>query len=594
MAISREQLKPFFAEIYRKSDVVVETLLIGYFVLGIGLSFFYDTFLVGIGVGVLNLALYFSSKYAFKNSRLNQYVASLVAGIFMAQFIYQMHGLFEMHFTAFIAIIALITYQNKYAFIPQLLFVVIHHSSFAYIQYLGYTNENESYQQIYFTQLDYMDFQTFLFHAGLYALGVALASIYAHNLEQNTIENAENIIELQKRQESSTLNIEFANDIANGKFDTEYHKIEGDELGAALEEMRDNLKSSSNRENQEKFNNVGIAEVGEIIRSNNEKLEDLSYEVVSYLVKYLKINQGGTFILMEDGSDKWLELKGCYAYDRKKFMEKRIEIGQGLIGQSFMEKDMIYLKEIPEDYVTITSGLGEATPTHLVILPIKNDQIIEGVLELASFKEFQQYELDFLTKVCENMAASITSAKVNTRTKILYEQSQQQAEEMRAQEEEMRQNMEELSATQEEMERKSKETENRIQAINMSGIGSIEFDTKGIIINANDTFCNLMKYTKEELIGNHHRIFVHPDYAKSDDYVQFWTDLAHGKSKQGQYLRYDKIGKPVHLFGAYSVVQSDNGKPSTVQKFVVDISEQMEEIKSLKKANELLTSQLDT
>ena len=59
-------------------------------------------YIVGIGVGVLNLALYYLARYLFPNTRLNQYIASLVAGIFMAQFIYQMHGLFEMHFFAFV------------------------------------------------------------------------------------------------------------------------------------------------------------------------------------------------------------------------------------------------------------------------------------------------------------------------------------------------------------------------------------------------------------------------------------------------------------------------------------------------------------
>ena len=207
---TKAQLKPFFQKIYERSDSIIEKLLYAYFAFGIGLSFIYDTYAVGIGVGMLSMALYFSSKHLFKGTTVNQYVASLVAGIFMAQFIYQMHGLFEMHFTAFIAIIALITYQNKFAFIPQLLFVVIHHSSFAYIQYLGYINENEAYKRIYFTQLEFMDFQTFLFHAGLYAVGVVLAAIYTHNLEKNTIENAENIIKLQTAEDRMNENIEFA------------------------------------------------------------------------------------------------------------------------------------------------------------------------------------------------------------------------------------------------------------------------------------------------------------------------------------------------------------------------------------------------
>ncbi|MEM9859244.1 MAG: PAS domain S-box protein [Bacteroidota bacterium] len=589
---SKEQLRPFFQKIYQKSDQVVETLLFGYFLFGIGLSFFYDTFMVGLGVGVLNLILYFGTKWMFKGATVHHYVGSLVAVLFMAQFIYQMHGLFEMHFTAFIAIIAFITYQNKYVFLPALLFVVVHHSAFAYIQYLGFTNSNESYQQIYFTQLDYMDFQTFLFHAGLYALGVALAATYAHNLEQTTVANAENIIKLRMSENSMTHNIDFANEIARGEFETEYNRIEGDKLGAALEEMRDNLKSSAERESQEKFNNVGIAEVGEIIRNHGENLEELSYGVVSYLVKYLNINQGGIFILMGSDDDKWLELMGCYAYDRKKFNEKKIDIGQGLIGQSFLEGDMIHLKEIPDDYVTITSGLGEANPSSLVIIPIKNDQSIEGVLELASFRDFHQYELDFLNKVCENMAASITSAKVNAQTKELYEQSQQQAEEMRAQEEEMRQNMEELSATQEEMERKSRESNSMLEAINISGLGSIEFDLKGNIIKANEAFCKLMKYEPEELPGSHHRIFVDPNYAASDEYQKFWIELGNGVAKHGEFKRMDKEGNSLYLYGAYSVLKDQNDQPTRVHKFVLDITDGVKKRKVLEEENNQLKAQL--
>ena len=594
MATKKEQLRAFFTEIHSKSDQVVEALLLSYFFFGIGLSFFYDTYLVGAGVGLLSLALYFGTKLFFKGSTVNQYIASFVAGIFMAQFIYQMHGLFEMHFTAFIAIIALITYQNKYIFIPQLVFVVVHHSTFAYIQYLGYTNDNEAYKQIYFTQLDYMDFQTFLFHAGLYAAGVVIAAIYAHNLEKNTIRDAENIIKLQKSEDSMKVNINIANEIASGNLDAEFENTDGNEMSQALEEMRTNLKESAEREKHEKFVNVGIAEVSDIIRNYSESLDELANQLISYLVRYLKVNQGGIFVLMDEGTTPYLELKGCYAYDRKKFIDKKIEIGQGLVGQCYIERDVLHLREIPEGYVNITSGLGESTPTDLLILPIQNDRVIEGVMEIAAFRNFEKYEIEFLKKICENIAATITSAKVNSKTKILYEQSQQQAEEMRAQEEEMRQNMEELAATQEEMERKSIESSNRINAINNSGIGSIEFDLHGNIVRANETFCRLMKYTKDELEGHHHSIFVDTEYAQSDEYDQFWKDLGNGIMHHGQYLRFDKLGNPVHLVGAYSVIKNANGDATGILKFVVDVTAHMEENERLKAVNEELNKKLDT
>ncbi|MEQ8244665.1 GAF domain-containing protein [Fulvivirga sp.] len=570
---TKAQLKPFFLKIYEKSDGIIERLLFAYFAFGIGISFIYDTYAVGIGVGMLSLILYFTSKQLFKGTTVNQYVASLVAGIFMAQFIYQMHGLFEMHFTAFIAIIALITYQNKYAFIPQLLFVVIHHSSFAYIQYLGYINENESYKQIYFTQLEFMDFQTFLFHAGLYAVGVVLAAIYTHNLERNTIENAENIIKLQTAEERMNQNIEFAKRISEGEFNYEYTLEEGDQMGSALVSMNSNLKESSVREKQESFKNVGLTEIGDIIRNHSENLNELTYQIVSYLVTYMKLNQGGVFILNDDDEDnKFLELKGCYAYERKKFLEKRIGIGEGLIGQCYLERSVIYLKDVPKDYVRITSGLGDAPPSNLIIVPIKNEDTIEGVMELASFKLLEQYEIDFLTRACENIATTIASAKINARTKLLYEESQQQTEEMRAQEEEMRQNMEELSATQEEMERTSLKFKSKYEAINGSGVGSIEFDLYGNIVEANDAFCELMMYEKDEVIGKHHRIFVDKEYAQSESYRLFWNELGQGKLHKGEFTRYNKKGKSVILLGAYSVLKNEHDVPVGVIKFAMDIT----------------------
>jgi methyl-accepting chemotaxis protein len=569
---TKEQLRPFFQNIYDKSDSVIEKLLYAYFIFGVGLSFVYDTYLVGIGVGMLSLILYFASKQIFKGTRVNQYVASLVAGIFMAQFIYQMHGLFEMHFTAFIAIIALITYQNKFAFIPQLVFVVVHHSSFAYIQYLGYSQQIDSYKQIYFTQLEFMDFPTFLFHAGLYAVGVVLAAVYTHNLEQNTITSAENIIKLQTEEQLMKTNIDFAKEIADGRFDSEYELEEDDQMGSALVEMRNNIRIAAERELQEKFINVGIAEIGDIIRSNNENLEDLSFNLVSYLVKYMKLNQGGIFIVSDEENEIYLELKGCYAYERKKFLEKRIEPGEGLVGQCYLEQETIYMKDLPKDYIRITSGLGDASPNNLIVVPIKNEDVIEGVMELASFKHLNEYEIEFLKRVSENVATTIASAKINTRTKILYEQSQQQTEEMRAQEEEMRQNMEELSATQEEIERKSKEFENRFKAINETGIGSIEFDLKGNIVDANDAFCELMGYKKNEIVGSHHRIFVDPVYAASEEYTKFWDDLRNGKNQKGEYTRYTRTRDEVVLYGAYSILRDTHDRPAGVLKLALDIT----------------------
>src|SRR5690606_15109859 len=159
----------------------------------------------------------------------------------------------------------------------------------------------------------------------------------------------------------------------------------------------------------------------------------------------------------DDENDTHLELIACYAFERKKFLKKRVEIGTGLVGQCYLEHRTIFLKEVPESYVNITSGLGGANPSSLLIVPLKVNGEIEGVLEIASFKDYQPHEIEFVEKVGEIIASTISNARINDRTRRLLEESQQHSEELRAQEEEMRQNMEEMQATQEQMHRQTEE-----------------------------------------------------------------------------------------------------------------------------------------
>ncbi len=234
------------------------------------------------------------------------------------------------------------------------------------------------------------------------------------------------------------------------------------------QELKDNLnKLEAGKQEEEKRNwaNEGLTKCIAIIR-NQPDLDKLSNELISFVVKYMRANQGGLFLTnTDDSNDIFLELTAAYAFERRKFITKRVEIGQGLLGQTFLEKRCIYLKEIPKNYVSITSGLGTANPTALLIVPLKINEDILGVIELASFHEFSDFEIRFMETIGENIASTLQGIKTNIVTKQLLEASQQQTEEMKAQEEEMRQNMEELSATQEEMHRKEGEYIKRIEEL---------------------------------------------------------------------------------------------------------------------------------
>jgi len=169
----------YFQLVKSKSDLIINIFLAIYFIAGLALAFYYDTWEIAIGVGGLSLLAYYSVKWLFPGSNLYQYVLSTVLGIFMAQFIYEMHGLFEMHFTAFIASAILITYQNWRLQIPLALVVIIHHALFAYLQYIGY-------DKIYFTQLEYMSLETFIIHGILATIIFFICGLWAFQFKRLT------------------------------------------------------------------------------------------------------------------------------------------------------------------------------------------------------------------------------------------------------------------------------------------------------------------------------------------------------------------------------------------------------------------------
>ncbi|MGB3587242.1 MAG: GAF domain-containing protein, partial [Tunicatimonas sp.] len=225
-----------------------------------------------------------------------------------------------------------------------------------------------------------------------------------------------------------------------------------------LKQSLKQLEHAQNEEKQRQWVSEGLAQTVGILREHND-MQHMGDRIIAHIVRYMQANQGGLFIVNKIDDKKCLSLLACYAYERKKFAEKTVAIGEGLIGQTYLEKKYVYLTNIPKNYINITSGLGKTTPGALLIMPLIINEEVEGVLELASFREFQPYEIDFIQTLSENIAATLRNGRVSAQTKVLLEESQQQAEEMQAQEEEMRQNMEELQATQEQSERFKTELE---------------------------------------------------------------------------------------------------------------------------------------
>ncbi|EMR04743.1 GAF domain-containing protein [Cesiribacter andamanensis] len=252
----------------------------------------------------------------------------------------------------------------------------------------------------------------------------------------------------------------FIKEIETGNLGATFQGESADSEGLreALLSMQLQLQKISEEEKERGWATHGMAMFAELLRSSSTSTAHFYQKIISTLVNYLEVNQGGLFLLDEqEGGSVTIELAACYAYNRQKHLKKQITPGEGLIGQCYLEKDTIYMTDIPQNYVNITSGLGTANPSCLVIVPLLLNKEVHGFLEIASFSTIKPHKVAFLERLGESIASTIANVKVNERTRRLLQDSQQQAEELRAQEEEMRQNMEELSATQENQNRLQRE-----------------------------------------------------------------------------------------------------------------------------------------
>ncbi len=256
----------------------------------------------------------------------------------------------------------------------------------------------------------------------------------------------------------------FIRSIASGNYTIEWEGLtqenreaNRENLVGELIEMREQMKKVKETDERRLWATEALTKVDKIARVHQHDVTKLADEMLTHVIHCLGANQAGIFVINDD--KKCLDMVSCYAYERKKYIEKKVALGEGLLGQAYLEGETIYMTEIPGDYVRITSGLGKATPRSIMIVPLRYNEEIMGVLEIAAFVPFEQYQIEFVESAGEIIAASLSTVKNSEKMRKFLEQSREQAEMLRSQEEEMRQNMEELQATQEEMTRKTKEYE---------------------------------------------------------------------------------------------------------------------------------------
>lgn len=288
------------------------------------------------------------------------------------------------------------------------------------------------------------------------------------------------------------------------------HKNENT-LAGELIKMRNQMKTAKLEDDQRFWTNDGLAQFSQLVRQHQSNLSRLCQEATSYLAHYIKARQASLFTFNDDNRDDiFLELTGAYANEVNK--TKRLDVNEGLVGQTFANGETMVLNDVPASFLQISSGLGKSTPASVCIVPLKYNNKTEAVIELSSFSPFEPHVIAFIEKAGEFIASAILSAKVSTKMELMLNETQQQAEEMRSQEEEMRQNMEELTATQEEIHRQGLEakdmTSTMISILNQLPQKIFLKDKDGKMVVANSNVAKAHNLSVEELIGKSDFDFV--------------------------------------------------------------------------------------
>ena len=299
--------------------------------------------------------------------------------------------------------------------------------------------------------------------------------------------------------------------IGNGEYSETANIYFDDDLGQSLNEMKENLLQKHRTEEKQKWIFDGKNLFDEILRKHNE-IKPLAYEILVNLTEYSEAVQG-IFYVFDDEIQKLISVSS-YAYGKEKFLQTEYKLGEGIIGQASYEKAILYRKNIPDNFITITSGiLGEQKPKALVILPLLGDEKIQGAIELAFLKnEIPENLLLLFEELKGIIGQTLFNIKANTTTKKLLKESRKLTDELRRNEEELRKNAKEMEKTQVELEKSNIELAQKIAEVeqgqkrlhalleNASEVITI-YDKEGIVQYVSPSVKNILGFSPDEMIG---------------------------------------------------------------------------------------------
>ena len=244
--------------------------------------------------------------------------------------------------------------------------------------------------------------------------------------------------------------VEQANAFATGDYDSQITpRSQQDEFGIALSHMMQQVTDRNKQVEAQNWLKTQVVKIGKLSQGIDE-IQNMAQQLISELANILQAGHAAFYLLDDehDNDKDYYQLLGSYAYIERKHIASRFALGEGLIGQCALEKHTILLTKVPDDYIQISSGLGEQKPFNIIVMPILFENKCIAVIEIASFQYFTETQTEFLNQAVANLGITMNSLIGRKRIVELLQQSQSQTEELQSQSEELR-------ATNDELEQKA-------------------------------------------------------------------------------------------------------------------------------------------
>lgn len=348
-----------------------------------------------------------------------------------------------------------------------------------------------------------------------------------------------------------------------------------DELSISINQIIDNAeKIERQTKEQQEITDIqiwtrkGRFEVANAQRKNPVDLKELSLNLIREIVVYSEAVMGGIYLNATDENPN-IKLIATYAYGTDKQMDAEFKIGEGMIGTCAMEKKRIILDNIPEGYLTISSGLGDAPPKFLIIQPLFHNRDLIAFIEIAFISKPPDYKLEFIEQLTDNIGAWLDAALTHAKTSSLLKISQKQTFELSATETELNEKISELEKIQKEYALHSAEMESMLNAVNNT-VMAVEYTPEGILLNANEMYLRIMKRDLEAVKGTNVFDLVREG---EEDLRRTVEQVIQGKQVNKNVTRYTQEGEQKILSASYTPYYGKEGVVTKIIFFAFDITD---------------------